>query len=269
MALTLMGMLILPPVAIAERDLFQNLKDPNYWIQLCDALSKTKPTEALAACERAIELRPGDAKLWAQYGALQLQLKQYPQSLAAFDQALRRQANNSQVLTDQCIALAELGQKAMAIAACEKALKVNANWGTRAPVTAQRYRAVLVDTPKAFEDAIVFYDQALTKEPQDSLALLYRGEALKKLGRPPSLAIASFQRALEGNGNLGRDTPAIVAKKTERLILQITNQINSQLGDKPKSVINGNRAYKAKVHKPKAKSLKTHCHKPSIFDSNS
>ncbi|MDX2228505.1 MAG: tetratricopeptide repeat protein [Leptolyngbyaceae cyanobacterium bins.349] len=207
--LTLVGLLLLPSAAIAQPR-FQNLKDPNYWIQLCNALSKTKPAEALSACERAIELRPGDAGLWSQYGTLQLQLKQYPESLAAFDQALRRQANNSQVLTDQCIALTELVQKEMAVAACEKALKVNANWGSRAPITAQRYRAINLDTPKAYEEAIAFYDQALTKEPQDSLALLYRGEALKKLGRPPSVAIASYQRALEGNGNFGNTNPAIV-----------------------------------------------------------
>lgn len=213
----------MPSAAIA-RDLFQNLKDPNYWIQLCNALSKTKPAEALAACERAIELRPGDVKLWAQYGALQLQLKQYPESLAAFDQVLKQQANNSQVLTDQCIALSEMGQKEMAIAACEKALKMNANWGNRAPITAQRYRATLLDTPKAYEEAIAFYDQALTKEPKDSLALLYRGEALKKLGRPPSVAIAAYQQALEGNGNLGGDSSAIVWK-TQALTLKETGEL--------------------------------------------
>lgn len=208
MPLALLGIVLLPFPVIA-RDPFQNLKDPNYWIQLCNILPRTKAAEALAACERAIELRPGDAKLWARYGALQVGQKQYPEAIAALDQSLKRQANNSQALTDQCIALAELGQPDPALAACNKALKVNANWGDRSPVTAQRYRTTILGTSAAYEAAIAFYDQALIKEPQDSLALLYRGEAVKKLGQPTSVVIESYKRALEGNGNWGVDTPVI------------------------------------------------------------
>lgn len=223
MPLALLGIVLLPFPVIA-RDPFQNLKDPDYWIQLCNVLPKTQAVEALTACERAIELRPGDAKLWARYGALQVIQKQYPEAIAALNQSLKRQTNNSQALTDQCIALTELGQTDPALNACNKALKVNANWGDQAPVTAQHYRTTILGTPAAYESAIAFYDQALIKKPQDSLALLYRGEALKKLGRPTSVVIESYKLALEGNGNWGMDTPAI-AWNARALTLQEAGQL--------------------------------------------
>ena len=184
--------LTLTAVPVWARDRLENLKDPNYWSQLCTLLSGSKPVEALPACERAIELRPGDAKLWAQYGALQLGQKQYPEAIASLDQSLKRQPKNSQALSDQCLAWAELGKAEAAITACEKALKLNINWGERSPVVAQHRRSVIIDQPEIYQQAIAFYSQALEKSPKDSLTLLYRCEAQAKLGQfQPSIAPVS------------------------------------------------------------------------------
>lgn len=198
--------LVLTAVPAWGRDRLENLKDPNYWSQLCTLLSSSKPLEALPACERAIELRPGDAKLWAQYGALQLGQKQYPEAIASLEQSIKRQPQNSQALSDQCLAWAELGKAEAAIGACEKALKLNLNWGDRSPVVAQHRRSVIIDQPEVYQQAIAFYGQALEKSPKDSLTLFYRCEALVKLGqfRP---AIASCEQALSGNGNWGGENP--------------------------------------------------------------
>ncbi len=190
------------------RDRLENLKDPNYWSQLCTLLASSKPVEALAACERAIELRPGDAKLWAQYGALQLGQKQYPEAIASLDQALKRQPQNSQALADQCLAWTELGKAEAAITTCEKALKLNINWGDRSPVVAQHRRSIIINQPEIYREAIAFYGQALEKSPKDSLTLLYRCEAQAKLGQFQP-AIASCEQALNGNGNWGGENPGL------------------------------------------------------------
>ncbi len=208
LALPILAGMVFLPAPVMARDRFQDLKDPNYWIQLCTVLSTSKPKEALEACERAIELRPGDAKLWARYGALQLGMKQYPEAIASLDQAIRRQGNNAQALTDQCIAWMELGQKEPALAACEKAIKANANWGDRSPLTAQRYRSLIVNEKETYKAAIDLYKKALEKEPTDSLVLFYKGEALEKLGDQKE-AIQAYQAALNGNGNWGSENPAI------------------------------------------------------------
>ncbi|PZV14099.1 MAG: hypothetical protein DCF22_09485 [Leptolyngbya sp.] len=190
------------------RDRLENLKDPNYWIQLCMLLAKSKPVDALPACERAIELRPGDPKLWAQYGALQLGQKQYPEAIASLEQAIKRQPKNSQVLSDQCLAWAELGETETAIATCEKALKLNVNWGERSPVVAQHRRSSIIDQPEVYQESIKFYDEALKKLPKDSLTLVYRCEALAKVGEFRA-AIDSCEQALNGNGNWGGETPTL------------------------------------------------------------
>jgi tetratricopeptide (TPR) repeat protein len=184
------------------------LKDPAYWAQLCTLQAKSKPAEAVTACERAIELRPGDPQLWARYGSLQLGLQQYPEAIASLEQALKRQPKNSQALTAQCIAWKELGDKEAALAACDKALQVNANWGDRSPLVAHHYRSTILNEEKAFQEAIKVYEAALKQEPNDSLTLFYRGEALEKLGQQQA-AIESYQQALNGNGNWGSENPAI------------------------------------------------------------
>ena len=68
--LALLGTTLIPLPGFA-RDRLENLKDPNYWSQLC-TLSESKPAEAIPACERAIELRPKEAPLWTRYGSLLL-----------------------------------------------------------------------------------------------------------------------------------------------------------------------------------------------------
>lgn len=210
--------------ALAESPL-ENLKDPNYWSQLCTLLSTDKPTEALTACERSLALHPGDAKRWAYYGALQLRLKQYPEAIASLNQSLKRQAKNSQALTDQCIAWTKIGNKDAAVSACDQALKINANWGERSAVVAHHYRSVALDQAEAYQAAIGFYEQMLAQEPNNSLVLLYRCLAFGKLAEHPK-AIESCTPALSGDGNWGIETPAI-AWSTQGLAYRHTGQLES------------------------------------------
>ncbi|MBW4523127.1 MAG: tetratricopeptide repeat protein [Scytolyngbya sp. HA4215-MV1] len=198
--------LTLLPLPTLARESLENLKDPNYWSQLCTLLSTTKPEEALTACERAIELRQGDPQLWARYGQLQVKLKKYPEALASLTQAVKRQSKYAQALTDQCVAWIALKQKDAAILACEQALKINRYWGNRSPVIAQHYRSVAIDQPEVYQQAVQFYDQALTEKPNDSLTLFYRAEALEKIGKDAA-AIESSELALKGNGNWDPETP--------------------------------------------------------------
>lgn len=206
-AIGLLPLALLPFPAVA-RDQLQDLNDPVYWIQLCNVQYKTEPAEALPACERALELQPNNARLWARHGALQLAQKQYPDAIASLEQSLKRQPKSSQVLTNLCIAWTELGRAEPAVAACDKAIKLNVDWGDRSAVIAQRYRATVLNQPEVYQTAIGVYDQALAQAANDSLTLLYRAEALEKLGQYPQ-AIAACDQAINGNGNWGPAAPAI------------------------------------------------------------
>lgn len=185
-----------------------NHKDPNYWNQLCVLLENSKPEEALVACGRALELLPKNAGLWARYGGLQLTLKQYSEAIASLEESLKRERKNSQALTDQCIAWLELGRKEQAAATCDKAIKINARWGTRSPLIARRYRSLSLDKPEAYQETIQFYDQTLEKTPTSSLALFYKAEALAKLEQYRE-AIATADQALNGDGNWSPEAPAL------------------------------------------------------------
>jgi predicted Zn-dependent protease len=67
----------------------QELKDFTYWANLCDLLKNEKKyTEALAACDQALALKPNEPIVWTNRIEALLKLKKYPEALASADSAL-------------------------------------------------------------------------------------------------------------------------------------------------------------------------------------
>ncbi len=205
--LWLLGLVVSPQRALA-RDSQEAIKDPSYWMQVCTLMPIAKPEEALAACERAVALRPWNPQMWANYGSLQVQLKQYQEAIPTLSQALKRSPKNAQALTDQCIAWIALGGDKQALDSCNRAIRSNWNWGRHSPAVAHHYRSILLNTSDGYETAIRAYEQQLAKTPNDSLALLYRCEALTQLGEY-KIAIQSCFAALNGNKNWGTEQPSL------------------------------------------------------------
>jgi tetratricopeptide (TPR) repeat protein len=78
----------------AQAGLLDNLKDPKYWNNLCTFLSSSKKLpEATNACSKAIEQQTRNSELWSRYSDLHLNQGQYPEALAACNQALKLNKN--------------------------------------------------------------------------------------------------------------------------------------------------------------------------------
>lgn len=210
------------PVSATARDRLQDLEDPNYWAQLC-FLAESKPEVAIPACERVIELRPKEAQLWARYGSLLLSTQQYSEAIAALNQSLKRKPKNSQAWTDQCLAWQALENAEAAIAACDKALQVNTDWGNRSALVVHHTRSLLRDQEQDYQAALQFYQQVLEKQPTYSLAWLYQAEALEKLGKSEE-AIAAYQQALAGDNHWEISEPYLIWHLRGQIHLRIQEQ---------------------------------------------
>lgn len=200
---------LLPTASLAQEGI--KIKDVAYWLDLCELQTQSgKHEKALESCEKALSLRQGrrDGSIWATYSGIQLQLKQYPEAIASASQALERSRNNSLALTYQCIAYRELKQEAKALELCNEALRTNGDWGTQSPTVAWRYRGLILNQDKQYEQALVAFERTLLLEPQDSLTRLYECEALLNLGLNGQ-AILACEAALEGDGNWGSENPGL------------------------------------------------------------
>ncbi|NET47466.1 MAG: tetratricopeptide repeat protein [Merismopedia sp. SIO2A8] len=197
-----------PQSAIAQLT-FEELDDVEYWRRLCLLQADAGELEnALTACEQGLALEPKDADLWALHSDVLLRQMSYPDAIASADQALAFDPENSLALATQCTAFFELEQTEMALDLCNDALRLNGSWGDRAPSIAWRQRGQLLNQQGDFDQALTAYDRTLLLEPEDSLTLVYRCEALVNLAQYRE-AIASCEDALVGNGHWGDESPAL------------------------------------------------------------
>ena len=97
------------PYLVAEGGLEENLKDFDYWLNLCDLQFESgKYKEASTACEQAITVKPKNALAWAKHSGISLKLKQYPDAIASASKSLKLNENNSLALTYKCMAFEAL-----------------------------------------------------------------------------------------------------------------------------------------------------------------
>ena len=203
-----------------------------FWRELCATLEQTERyAEAVAACQRVIELKPKQENLevWMSLSYSLQQLKQYPQALVFYNRILEQEPEYSQVLVQQCTIFLELKQYEKAINACEKAIQINGIWGQSSPAEAWKQRSIAlgdlgrlevaelerlgdVDGAKyrqiqSLEDMIISYNQALKIAPNSASILTEKCGLLIELERYAE-ARESCELAIAINENWGNNTPA-------------------------------------------------------------
>ncbi|NJL86354.1 MAG: tetratricopeptide repeat protein [Leptolyngbyaceae cyanobacterium SM1_1_3] len=198
-----------PDSRYAQAGLLEELKDFDYWRNLCELQASAQQyDEAIAACEKAIELEPRDSNIWALHSGILVAQQQYPAAIASASQSLSLNAANSLALTYQCISFSELGQSEKALDRCNEALRVNGSWGNQSPALAWFRRGIILAQQEDYEQALVAYERVLLIDPADSLVLAYRCEALRNLASYEA-AISACQEALVGSGDWRDQSSAI------------------------------------------------------------
>lgn len=197
-----------PKRLLAQQEQQLQLKDFNYWASLCDSLAKAqKHEDAVKACDQAIALNPNDGATWMDRGDAQLALVMYAEASASYDQVLRQEPNHSLVLAKQCGVLSELGRQDDAIAACEKALEADSNWGDGSPALAWYNRGLVLSRLNKPEQALDSYEWAIKINPDYSLAWAGQCLVLSDINQYEE-AMTSCDKALQA-ANWGNSSPAV------------------------------------------------------------
>lgn len=173
-----------------------------------------------------------------------LDLKEYDQALAAYNQALKISPDYLKALEGRCSALYNLEQYNEGLKSCDRAIEINPNsfqaWHERGNILNQlgKYRQALESYNKSiainpsyahswngrcwslnnlqqFQDGLKSCDRALEIDSNSEWVWNNRGYALENLKRYED-AIASYNRALEINPN-----NTMIARNYERAILKL------------------------------------------------
>ncbi|MEG4342558.1 tetratricopeptide repeat protein [Microcoleus sp. A003_D6] len=147
--------------------------------------------EALAAYERAINLRPDYAEVWQEKAKTLYALKKYRESQSAYDRAIELKPEYLEAWTGRGYALENLQQSQEAIASFENALKIQPDY----PAAWEGRGDVLLDSQR-YEEAIASYEKAVEFQPNLYRAWYNRGQASQKLKQYDS-AVESYQKAVE------------------------------------------------------------------------
>lgn len=202
-----------------------DLKDFNFWVGQCQVLESIQNyEEALAACERAIALRPKskNRQIWFSRSNALLQLKRYAEAVNSYDFLLRFDAKNSQAWTRRGEALYQLGKYEEAIASQEKALRVNGNWGNATPAFAWYNRGLAQRKLEQNETALTSFDRALSINPDYALAQVERCGTLSDLGRQEA-AIEACNLAIDALPAPAFTNRALAEQRAEKILEAIAS----------------------------------------------
>lgn len=184
--------------------------DPRYalaWNNRGNTLRRLgRRQEALDSYERALALQPGYPEAWCHRAIVLNDLGRHADAAASAERALAMRAGYVDALQAWGNALQALERFAEAVAAYDRALAAAAATATPAERQAElwcaRGSALRKDgDPQA---ALASYERALALRPNYALAMHYRANALRQLGRNAE-AIAAYRRARE----LGADSAEI------------------------------------------------------------
>ncbi len=92
-----------------------------------------KPTDALAALDKAIAMQPTSFDAWNIRGGILSRLTRYDDAVASYDKAIGLNADSPEPLYNRACANALKGDKNKALADLEKAIGVEASFKTYAP----------------------------------------------------------------------------------------------------------------------------------------
>lgn len=178
----LLLLFIVPPVTAAD------LADQYY----SDGVNLSKLgqySEAVAAYDKAVFMRPTNADAWNNRGVALENLGQYSEAVSSYDKAVTLQPGYADAWYNRGVALRKLGRYADAVASYNKALAASPGY-----VDAWLNRGVALDYLGRYDDAIASYDKALALQPDYTTALENRKIALSKQSRfdPATIGVLIF-----------------------------------------------------------------------------
>jgi tetratricopeptide (TPR) repeat protein len=162
-------------------------------------LQRGQLTEALAACEAALALSPGNAAVHQTQGDALHDLKRYPEAIAAYDRCLALDQGNFIAWSNRGSALLHGRRFDEAVQSYDRALALQ---GKSAAGESPRWlanpylnRGAALQELGRFDAALDSYDRAIAADPGLAAAHANRGCTLDCLGRPQE-ALASCERAI-------------------------------------------------------------------------
>ena len=175
----LAALLIWSPVAAAD------LAEQYYG----DAINFTNAgqyTDALAAYDKVVFIRPNNVDAWLNRGVVLENLGRYSEAVISYDTAIAIQPRDAQVWYNRGVVLRKLGRYSDAIASYDKATAINPDY-----VEAWLNRGVALDYLGRYDEAIASYDKVLALQPNHTVARENRGIAVAKEDRfnPTTLGI--------------------------------------------------------------------------------
>ena len=153
-------------------------------------LSAERYEDAVASCDKALELNPDDDLAYFFQGNALYYLSRYDDAIASYDKALEIKPDHYQALYKRGNALYNLGRYSEAIASYDKALEIKPD-----NRVAWNNRGVALGNLSRYSEAIASYDKALEIKPDHYQLWNNRGIALGNLGRDLE-AIDSYDKAL-------------------------------------------------------------------------
>ncbi|MEM8638270.1 MAG: tetratricopeptide repeat protein [Cyanobacteria bacterium P01_G01_bin.54] len=184
------------------------LDDFDYWASLCNTMLDAQLyEEALAACDQAVGLYPGDPEAWHDRGDVLAALERYAEALVSYEQTLRQSPTDSLVQAKRCGMLVALGRNEDAIISCEEGLEIDGEWGEGTPAIAWYNRGAALTQTQQVPEALDSYDWALRIDPTYSPALAGRCHSLALLARFES-SLTACDQALQMD-NWDGESPAL------------------------------------------------------------
>ncbi|MBD2138000.1 tetratricopeptide repeat protein [Anabaena sp. FACHB-1237] len=197
-----------PQIVKAEKD----IQSFDYLASLCNnwdaGVNNKNYEETLKACDAALAIKENQPELWLARGNLLLAFNKLPAAISSYQRMISLDANNSEGFTQLCLALSELGQYSQAINACEKALKINKNWGRTTSAVSWNYQGVALSKLGQKEAARNSFNWATKLNPDYSLAWTNTCVYLYEIGEFKT-ALNACDRALEANQFWGSSNAAL------------------------------------------------------------
>ena len=164
-------LLLLPPVTAA--DLAEQ-----YYSDAVNLSNLGQYSDAVAAYDKAVFIRPNNADTWNNRGVALDKLGQYSEAVSSYDKAVTLQPGYADTWYNRGVALRKLGRYADAVSSYDKALATSPRF-----IEAWLNRGVALDYLGRYEDAIASYDKVLALQPDHAIALENRELALSKQSR--------------------------------------------------------------------------------------